>query len=196
MQLCLAYPTIDRNDRELIHEFRRLHDAKYVDVVDAHWTMIFPGSTKDFDSSDLHDHIARVAANFSPINFICRYALVYDDDGSDDYYIFLVPDEGFSQISLLHDALYSGMMRPYLRLDIPYVPHVGIATSTDKDHLYRLATEWNDRRREIRGRIDSLTLSSYDGNRVEDITHFKLNSSEQADAGNGRPAGASPPPLP
>ena len=184
MHLCLAYPNISADDRELIHDFRRLHDAKYVDVVDAHWTMIFPGSTKDFDSSDLHEHISRVARDFSPIDFVCRYALVYDDDSSDDYYIFLVPDEGFSQISLLHDALYSGMMLPHLRLDIPYVPHVGIATSADKDHLYRLATDWNNLRREIRGRIDSLTLSSYDGNRVEDITHFRLTNSEQADAGN------------
>jgi 2'-5' RNA ligase len=178
MHLCLAYPNIDPNDRELIYDFRRLHDAKYVDVVDVHWTVIFPGSTKEFDLSALHDHISSVASNVSPIEFICRYALVYDDDSNDDYYIFLVPDEGFSQISLLHDALYSGMMRPYLRLDIPYVPHIGIATSTDKDHLYRLATEWNSRGKAIRGRIDSLTLSSYDGNRVEDITHFKLTKSE------------------
>jgi 2'-5' RNA ligase len=181
MHLCLAYPNIDTNDRDLIHDFRRLHDVKYVDVVDAHWTMIFPGSTKDIDPSTLHDHIARVAANFSPIDFICRYALVYDDESNDDYYIFLVPDEGFSQISLLHDALYSGLMRPCLRLDIPFVPHVGIATSKDKDHLYRLATEWNSCGKAIRGRIDSLTLSSYDGNRVEDITHFQLTKGEPDD---------------
>jgi 2'-5' RNA ligase len=178
MHLCLAYPLLDEKDRKLIHDFRKLHDTKYVDVVDAHWTMIFPSSTQGIDSSTLHDHISSVARNFSPIEFICRYALVYDDDSSDDFYIFLVPDEGFSQISLLHDALYSGLMRPYLRLDIPYVPHIGIATSKDKDHLYRLATEWNSRGKAIRGSIDSLTLSSYDGKRVEDITHFKLTKSK------------------
>jgi 2'-5' RNA ligase len=192
MHLCLAYPALQEGDRKIICEFRRLHDIKYFDVVDAHWTMIFPVSTKDIELNNLADHIARAVSNYGPVSFVCRYALVYDDDGSDDYYLFLVPDEGFSGISLLHDELYSDFMRPHLRLDIPYVPHIGIATDKNKEHLYELAREWNDCCREIRGTIDSLTLSSYDGKQVKDIKQFNFNRSEPIGSANAASPRRSP----
>ena len=118
------------------------------------------------------------------LNSITSFALVYGDDNSDDYYIFLVPDEGFSSISLLHDALYSGFMRPHLRLDLPYIPHIGIATNKDKEHLYQLARGWNRQALVIRGTINSLTLSSYSGKKIEEIKEFILNQSEQGNGGN------------
>lgn len=176
MNLCLAYPTLTSADQSLIDEFRRLHDQAYVDVVDVHWTMLFPSSCDGFSEDQLAAHIERIAARHQPIRFVSRYALVYDDDSSDDYYIFLVPDEGFSQISLLHDDLYSDFMRPSLRLDIPFIPHMGIATSKDKDHLYELATEWNRNGHVVEGTLDTLTLSSYDGERVTDIRKTRLGS--------------------
>lgn len=43
-----------------------------------------------------------------------------------------MPDEGFSGISLLHDRLYSDLMRPKLSLHIAYAPHIGIATGKDE----------------------------------------------------------------
>lgn len=175
MLLCLAYPRLTDSDVELIRSFRQRHDQKYANVVDLHWTMIFPGSCEGVIQEDLREHIRTIAFNSNPIKFVCRYALVYDDESSDDYYTFLVPDEGFSGISLLHDQLYSGFMRPRLRLDVPYVPHIGIATSKDRDHLYELATEWNREGLEIHGAVDELTLSSYDGNGVVDLERFRLD---------------------
>jgi 2'-5' RNA ligase len=176
MLLCLAYPQLSQADTKLIRDFRLKHDQKYVDVVDAHWTMIFPGSCEGISQDDLQSHISGIALQSDPINITCRYALVYDDNESDDYYIFLVPDEGFSAISLLHDKLYDDFMRPALRLDIPYVPHIGIATSKDKDHLYNLAKEWNSKQFEIKSTIDELTLCSYNGKRVTNLQSFSLTN--------------------
>lgn len=152
MLLCLAYPRLAEADAQLIDGFRREHDRKYVDVVGAHWTMIFPGSTDRIAQADLSNHIQGVAQCSNTLDFTCRYALVHNDHESDDYYIFLVPDEGFSRISLLHDRLYSGLMHPRLRLDIPYVPHIGIATSKDREALHELATKWNRGSHVIAGR--------------------------------------------
>ncbi|MBK1790589.1 2'-5' RNA ligase family protein [Persicirhabdus sediminis] len=186
MLLSVAYPKLSKSAESLILEFRRHHDQRYVDVIDAHWTMIFPGSSEGIGEQQMQKHIASIASVSDQVEFCCRYALVYDDDSSDDYYIFLVPDEGFSQISKLHDRLYSDFMRPQLRLDIPYVPHIGIATSKDPDHLYELAQEWNTAGYEISGVIDSLTLCSYDGVKVQDIQNFALqnNKREQVAAPN------------
>lgn len=176
MLLTLAYPKLESRDKHVIAEFRREHDSVYADVVDAHWTMIFPSSSGELTPEEMAAHVSEIASRNACIEFVCRYALVYDDDSNEDYYIFLVPDEGFSAISLLHDDLYSGFMRSRLRLDIPYVPHIGIATHKDKDKLYEIAKEWNSFGREIRGAIDTLTLGSYDGKRVENLKHFKLGA--------------------
>lgn len=181
MKLCVAYPKLTSPDASLIRDFRRQHDKNYVDVIDAHWTMIFPGSSEGVDEQRLRDHIFSVATESFPIRFSCRYALVYDDDSNDDYYIFLVPDEGFSEISRLHDRLYSDFMRPSLRLDIPYVPHIGIATGKDPNHLYDLAREWNAAGHEIHGMIDALTLCSYDGRTVQDLETFPLSKLRERD---------------
>ena len=174
MLLCVAYPKLEGSAGLLIREFREEHDQRYVDVIDAHWTMVFPGSCEGIEEQQLGDHISSVAMQSSPIHFCCRYALVYDDDSGDDYYLFLVPDEGFSGISRLHDRLYSGFLRPRLRLDIPYVPHIGIATGKDPDALYELAKAWNAAGHEIGGVVDSLTLCSYDGAEVRDLRTFRL----------------------
>jgi len=185
MLLSVSYPKLNESGKSLIHEFRREHDQRFVDVIDAHWTMVFPGSSEGIDEHQMRDHISSVANDSSPIDFCCRYALVHDDDSSDDYYIFLVPDEGFSGISHLHDRLYSSFLRPKLRLDLPYIPHIGVATSKDPDHLYELARKWNSARHEIRGVVDSLTLCSYDGTRVRDLQSFPLKTKKREQVGAG-----------
>lgn len=53
MLLCLAYPRLSEVDTKLINNFRREHDKKYVDIVDAHLTMIFPGSSEGISNDDL-----------------------------------------------------------------------------------------------------------------------------------------------
>lgn len=176
MLLCLAYPELGPEDRGLIDEFRSTHDKAYVDVVEPHWTMIFP--LWDLPQAQVAAHIGRVAKKFRPVDFACRYALVHDDDEREDYYIFLVPDEGFSQISRIHDDLYSGFLQPYLRLDLPYVPHIGIATNPDPRRLKIYADEWNRKGRSIAGRVTKLTLSQYDGKVVRDLEQFELTGSQ------------------
>ncbi len=173
--LCVAYPKLSEIDQTRIDAFRQIHDQAYVDVIDAHWTMLFPSSCEGFTEEQLSTHTQKITQQSQPIHFVCRHALVYDDDSNDNYYLFLVPDEGFSGISHLHDELYTDFMRPHLRLDIPFVPHIGIATHKDRDHLYELARKWNKDAHEIHGTIDSLTLCSYIDGEVNDLQSFSLD---------------------
>src|SRR5262245_22726723 len=52
--------------------------------------------------------------------------------------VFLVPDEGNSALSLLHDQLYTGPLVSHLRLDLQYVPHITIGTLSDREKAKRL----------------------------------------------------------
>ena len=172
--LVLGYPQLTAEDQRFVDALRSRHDLPYLDVVKPHFTMVFPISNVPL--STFRDHIARVASQFRPVAFVCRYAMVHDDHATDDYYVFLVPDEGFSTLSLLHDALYTGSLASALRLDIPYVPHIGIATLKDPRRCKALADELNRAALAIGGMIEALSVAQYDGKVVTDVEHYRLGT--------------------
>lgn len=175
MLVCLSYPELEREDACALAEYRRTHDQAYCDMVDAHWTLVFP--TPDVSEADMVRHLQEVTRRQREIDFVVRHAMVHDDDFGDDFYVFLVPDEGFSAISRLHNELYSGLMTRYQRVDLPYVPHIGIATNRDPHHLKRLADEWNGAGRVVAGKICEICLCEYDGKTVTELHRFRLGGS-------------------
>jgi 2'-5' RNA ligase len=184
--LTLAYPQFTPEDADCIAQFRQIHDQALVQIVAAHWTMVFP--VEAISADDLQAHVGDVATKWKAIPFTCRYAMLHADRLSDNYYLFLVPDEGFSSICRLHDDLYKGIMRPHLRLDLPYVPHIGIGTSKDPVRLKDAGDEWNHQRRVISGRITRLTVSTYDGKKVRDQMGFELKGANESWELTGRAA--------
>lgn len=96
-----------------------------------------------------------------PINFVIRCATISKDSFSDHYQAFLVPDEGYSQIVKLHDRLYSDKLKSELRLDIDFIPHIGIGRSLDKINCKTEVDKWNKTGFEIKGSISSVDIVSY-----------------------------------
>jgi 2'-5' RNA ligase len=172
--LALCYPKLPRQDQRFIADFRDQYDLAYRDVVGPHFTMVF--QVLDVPEPEFSAHLARVASGFSPIRFVCRYAMLHNDHSSDDYYVFLVPDGGFGAISLLHDRLYTGCLSSKLRLDIPYVPHIGIATLKNAQRCKELADELNDRPLAIEGQLDTISVVEYNGKAVTDLHHFQFGT--------------------
>ena len=127
---------------------------------------------KEVPFAQYREHVAAVARAQIAITFSCRYAMIGNDDDSDNYYVFLVPDVGFSEISKLHDKLYRGPLAPHLRLDIPYIPHIGIATIPDAARIKNLCDQLNAKPVTIHGQINAITLCSYDGSKVTDLESF------------------------
>ena len=98
--------------------------------------------------------------------------MLHNDDSNDNYYVFLVPDNGYGELSKLHDKLYRGPLAPYLRLDIPYVPHIGVATIPDAARVKALCDELNTTGIEISGQINSITVGEYDGSKISNLEVF------------------------
>ena len=121
-------------------------------------------------------HVEAIAKSQKEISFNCRYAMLHNDDSNDNYYVFLVPDVGYAEISKLHDKLYSGEFASFLRLDIPYIPHIGIATIPDANLIKNLCDELNSKDINITGNISSLTVSEYDGSKITDIERFRFST--------------------
>jgi hypothetical protein len=73
-------------------------------------------------------------------------------------HVFLVPDQGFSQIVRLHDALYTDLLAPALRLDLPFIPHITIGAYPDPTISKALADQINQRDVVIEGQITTLDI--------------------------------------
>ena len=168
----LAYPILSETDRDLIETFRRNHDFPYKDVVSAHFTLVFGLASIPVD--DYTKHVRSIASVTSEISFVSRYAMLGVDDVTDQGYVFLVPDQGYSDFSLLHDSLYTGILEQSLRLDIPFIPHITIGTLPSTAEAKALCDEWNSKAVTIQGRIDRLTVAALAGGKVSNLMEADL----------------------
>ena len=170
----LAYPVLSTADRAMLRAFRVEHDPQKVYGVEPHFTIAFgaPG----LDNDDYLEHVRRIAAASHPITFHCRYAMLGADESGDTAYVFLVPDEGNSALSLLHDRLYTGLLASRLRIDLQYVPHITIGTCSERQKAKELCDELNARGLSIAGTVEALTVALIADDMVKNLRSFKLGS--------------------
>jgi hypothetical protein len=73
----------------------------------------------------------------------------------------------------LHDKLYSKKLLSNLRLDIAFIPHIGIGNSKELDvsehRINNLDIPF------IKGKIGELTIARYDGHSVSEVAVIQLN---------------------
>ena len=173
--LVVNYPTLVAEDLEKIQSVRRQHDLLYRDVVAPHFTLVFP--VFDFDEATFIQHVQRVTQAIAAFDFVIRCATLGDDAFSNYTHVFLVPDEGYSRIIKLHDRLYTGMLASELRLDIPFIPHIGIANNLDPQVCKTVVDNLNATHFEMRGKVQQLDVIEYEDNQVSTIAQINLASS-------------------
>lgn len=122
------------------------------------------------------DHVRDVCRDSQPIHFTCRYAMLGADDVSERAYVFLVPDEGLSDIARLHDVLYRGILRDRLRLDLPYIPHITIGASPDRVAAKQWCDELNGAGLELRGVINAVTVTTRLPDTMRTLAEFDLTA--------------------
>jgi 2'-5' RNA ligase len=170
--LVLAYPEINKTDYEWIQDLRRKYDQTFYNVVEPHFTIVFP--VFKLDESVFRDHIVNLSKDVSPIKFSTRRSMVVKDSLSDSFDLFLVPDEGNSGIMKLHDRLYTEILLPELRLDVPFIPHIAIGSSKDPRECKKYCDLVNKENFCIDGVINTLDIVWYDYPEVRRIEKIRL----------------------
>ncbi|HEX8181434.1 MAG TPA: 2'-5' RNA ligase family protein [Pyrinomonadaceae bacterium] len=170
--LVLAYPHLGPVDFAWLQALRAQHDERYFSFVAPHVTLVFP--VKGVEWGGFSRHVRRRAAGVPPIRFVARCAIVVADDARQFSHVFLVPDEGFSEIVKLHDRLYTDLLAPELRLDITFIPHLGVGNAKDARACKLLADELNAQNFCLAGLIDTLDVVWYEHNKVETIERIAL----------------------
>ncbi|WP_310486949.1 2'-5' RNA ligase family protein [Chamaesiphon sp. VAR_69_metabat_338] len=170
--LVVSYPSISSDSLAWIQDIRQEHDELNFRAIDPHFTLVFP--IADLDREQLVSHVKQAISGTNSFEFVIRCAVLGNDAFSEYTHVFLVPEEGYSNIVKLHDRLYTGVIANELRLDLPFIPHIGIANSLDARSCKELVDRLNDRPFEICGRVDCLDIIWSQADRVGTITSVNL----------------------
>jgi 2'-5' RNA ligase len=174
------YPSFSDDDFTWIQSVRQEHDALYFDLIDPHFTLVFP--TDAIGEAALLEHVHEQVSAFPAFETVFRCAIVGDPDFQEHAHAFLIPDEGFSNVVRLHDRLYTGPLTDQLRLDLPYIPHVGIANTSQPAACKAIVDQLNAENFEIRCRVETLDVIEYDGDSVWTIKQVPLPTSVEQEA--------------
>lgn len=169
-----AYPKLESGDYNIIQDFRRENDELYYSVAEPHFAFVFPIEENEIKKDLFIKEITDKSKGVEQINFEIKCATVNKDIFLNYYHLLLVPDKGYSKIVKLHDKLYSNLLSKHLRLDIDFIPHMGIANSKDKFKVKRWADEWNQKDFAIEGTVDCLTIVDYTSNILTDLEKVNL----------------------
>lgn len=119
MYHCLVnYPKIDS---KRIIKFRNKYDP-YCELVDLHITFLFP-ILDDIKEEDLDNHIQLIIAHWKAFP-----VTIEGIKKTWDHWMYLAFKKGAKNITKLHDELYTGILTPYLRTDLPFEPHIGLGS--------------------------------------------------------------------
>ena len=124
------YPKFDRKTEKNIAVFRRKYDP-FVDSWKPHIPFIFPVPCNEVEEEKFTEHVETVLKNWKP--FPIRIGGFVK---SWDHWLFLLLKRGNEEAIALHDELYTGILSPYLRRDIEYIPHIGIGLFVRKNAGY------------------------------------------------------------
>lgn len=172
--LVVAYPKISKVDSNWIQEYRRKNDSRYFSVVEPHFTIIF--SIHDIEEKTFIKEVKRQMKGINKIDFEIKVATINQDDSGDYYHEFLVPDKGYSDIVKLHDKLYSGDFRKHLRLDIDFIPHIGIGNNKDSLISKNRIDAINKKGVDISGVIGDLDIVEYKDGKIRTIEKISISS--------------------
>jgi len=166
----VGYPTLSERDHGWIESFRARHDPQAAQI-GAHFTLVFP---VELTPEPVVEHASVVLQPTRSIPFVIRHAEPVADTIAGGGHVFLVPREGRDEIVALHDRLYGGLLRPFLREDVPFLPHITVGRSADLGQCQRLAEELNDELLAVHGAIANIDLIEVTNGGVKPVMRFAL----------------------
>ena len=151
----VAYPEVGIEAGRWLEDVRAAHDPQR-DLIAAHFTLVFPCVA---DPSAVASEIEAVASSREPIRIRFTGIKAVPDALGAGAHVFLLPDQDAeAALIALHDSLYAGVLRPHLRADLSFVPHVTIASAPDIRRCEDIATSLQERAIAMRGTISELVL--------------------------------------
>jgi len=155
-----------------VEAFRARHDPTAAKTR-AHLTLVFPFAT-NLTRLQLETHVRRVASKWPPIPASFRAIRMHANE-----FVFLMASRGAASMTALHDALYTRSLRPHLRPEFAFEPHVTLAWQTDPALLERAYAEaqdaFGDEFTDVMREVELLAVEP--GGKIESLCKIALHSS-------------------
>lgn len=171
----VAFPDMTDENYRWIDTIREKYPALVHEAIKPHFTIVFPFNA-DIAPEKITRHIDTIVNKTVVFRFVILCAVPSPDRMSKRHYVFLVPDEGFSNIIRLHDSLYTGVFEPHLNHEIPYLPHITIGHCDDAQLIRQISLEINEENIEFSGTINQLDVLDNADSRWKTIQTFNLSS--------------------
>src|ERR1043166_578349 len=117
-QCILLFPKVTNGDQ--IDRYRERFDP-LAQKIAPHVTLVFPFELTNLENDALAQHVAERIQGIGAFDLELSLPAVLDGG-----YIYLGINSGARQIRRLHDSLYTGFLRAFLRTDVDFVPHITI----------------------------------------------------------------------
>jgi 2'-5' RNA ligase len=112
---------------EGLNRFREKYDPSYP-VYREHMPLLhFIPASVTFESLD--QHLTRVLSPWKP--FEVHFSGLFK---SWDHWLLLGVCEGSGKVRELHKQIYTGILKPFLREDLPFEPHIGLGLFAQNDY--------------------------------------------------------------
>ena len=162
------YPRINH---EGFHSFRKKYDP-FFDLLPSHVTFM-PPVPGHVGRKKLEEHIECVLSAWSPFRVhFCNLEKTWD------HWMYLGAEKGHDSVVELHDALFEGLLRPYLREDLPFYPHIGLGVFGNEPYDFKNPTAelTLDEKKYIRARKEFEELGFECWCNVDLLTLVTINS--------------------
>ena len=134
----LAYPQFEPRVAERIRRFRTENEPARAKLGPPHVTLVFGlMNIRPHEFLAQCEVIADRSSQFE-VSFVSEE--ITHDPFEQTYKLLLISSTGSSQLAALHDRLYEGVQRAERKDDIPYRPHMTVATNPDRTIIERLET--------------------------------------------------------
>jgi len=125
------YPNLDARR---VNKFRKRYDPQ-VDLIEPHITLMFP-VPESIGENNLINHLKSVLRGRQPFPIHLQGLQRSWDD-----YLFLVVQEGKTDIIGLHNEIYTGVLADCRKAELPYVPHLTLGVFAKNANEYSEALE-------------------------------------------------------
>lgn len=168
----VCYPELVEGAREWIEDLRSQYAGLQHDPLPPNMNLVYP--VANLDSTKLIEHVQHVVESFAPFRFVVRCAIPVKDTLSPSTYVILPPDEGFSSVVFLRDALYTGILGDHLSDDAPFIPHVAVGYTDDIDYARRIVDDINGVEFEMEGEVRTLDILHIGDDGIKTISRIDL----------------------
>ncbi len=156
MLYALLYPRLAPPDAAAVDRLRARFEPERARLVRPHVTLVF-GVTA-VGEGDLAGLCRSAAARQRPFALGLAGAEGFRDPVDGRHKVVLIVREGAEEVTALHEALYAGPHRGSLRRDIPFRPHLTVATCDTAEEARDALAEAAKLAYPIGGDVDAVVL--------------------------------------